>query len=177
MPNNEGTPKAERSGPPGAIVRGGGKDGPQVVRSPKGKRWTAEAQALFLGALDNGLTYTAAAQASGFSREAIGRRRRTDPAFAAQCDEARAHGVARLDQLLIKTAEDALEGRPRHPDSPLPPMTLADAIAVVKLYHARADPGLRRRYGAWQPRPRTLDEVRDSILTKLSAIARARGQI
>lgn len=177
MAEQEPDKKAGRSGPAGTIIRHGGKDGPQIVHSATGKRWTEEAQELFLDALCNGLTYTAAAEAAGFSRTAICRRRRTDPAFAAKCDEARAHGVARLDQLLIKTAEDALEGRPRDPESPLPPMSLADAVSVVKLYHARADPGLRRRYGAWQPRPRTLDEVRGSILTKLSAIARARGQI
>jgi hypothetical protein len=167
----------DRKRPAGAIIRRGGKDGPQVVRSAGGKRWTDEARDIFLDALGNGSTYTAAAEASGFSRSMICRRRRLDPVFAAQCDEARAHGVARIDQLLIKEAEDALEGRPRNPDSPLPPMTIGDAIAIVRMHHARADPGGRRRYGAWQPRPRTLDEVRNSILTKLSAIARARGQI
>jgi hypothetical protein len=166
----------ERRGPAGSIIRGG-KDGPQIVRSVGGKRWTEAAAEAFLDALSNGSTYVAAAEACGFSRETIFRRRRRDPAFAAQCDEARAHGVARIDQLLIKGAEDALEGRPPKPDSPLPPMTVADAIAIVRMHHARADPGGRRRYGAWQPRPRTLDEVRNSILTKLSAIARSRGQI
>jgi hypothetical protein len=170
----ENTP---RSGPAGTIVRAGGKDGPQIVRSASGKRWTDKACDIFLDALANGATYTAAAEACGFSREAIGRRRRLDPAFGAQCDGARAQGVARLDQLLIAQAEAALEGRPPAPDSPLPPMTLQDAMAVVKLYHARADTGARRRHGAWQPRPRSLDEVRGSILTKLSAIARSRGQI
>ena len=55
-------------------------------------------------------------------------------------------------------------------------MTVQDAIAIVRMHHARADPGARRRYGCWQPRPRTLAEVHASILTKLSAIARSRGQ-
>lgn len=172
--SNDKTPA--QTGPAGTRIRTG-KDGPQRIHSAKGKRWTDEAQDIFLDALASGRTYTAAAEACGFSREGIGRRRRTDAAFAAQCDAARADGVARLDQLLIATAEDTLEGRPRNPDSPLPPMTLQDAIAVVKLYHQRADPGARRRHGAWQPRPRNLDDVRGSILTKLSAVARARGQI
>ena len=175
MSSTRKSPTHTRTAPAGTIIRGG-KDGPQVIRSGKGKRWTDAARDIFLDALASGLTYTAAAEACGFSREAIGRRR-TDAAFAAQCDAARADGVARLDQLLIATAEDALEGRPRDPLSPLPPMTVQDAIAVVKLYHSRPDPGARRRYGCWQPRPRSLDDVRASILTKLSAIARSRGQI
>ena len=166
-----------RRGPAGTIVRGGGKDGPHIARSDSGKRWTDEAANLVLDALANGLSYAAAAEKCGFSRETVFRRRRVDPVFAAQCDDARAHGVARLDQLLIAQAEGALEGRPPAADSPLPPMTLQEAIAVVKLYHARGRPDPRRRYGAWQPRPRTLDEVRASILTKLSAIARSRGQL
>jgi hypothetical protein len=176
MPDEEEPKRSARKGPRGTAIRRGGKDGPQIVES-SGARWTEEAAEIFLDSLASGFTYIAAARAAGFSKEAISRRRRLDAAFAVKCDEARAHGVARIDQLLITQAESALEGRPHNPDSPLPPMTVGDAIAIVRMHHARADPGGRRRYGAWQPRPRSLDEVRNSILTKLSAIARSRGQI
>ena len=50
-----------------------------------------------------------------------------------------------------------------------------DAIAILKLNRA-AQTGEGRR-PAWPARPRTLAEVHESILTKLSAIARKRGLI
>jgi hypothetical protein len=173
---NEPKKKTRRKGPAGTAIRRGGKDGPQIVRT-KGAQWTPEAQEIFLEKLHAGYGYGAAAEAAGFTHKTIAVRRHSDPAFAAECEAARAHGVARIDQLLLDEAAASLEGRPRKAESPLPPMTVQEAILVVKLHHARAAPDARRRFGGWQPRPRTLDEVRGSILTKLSAIARSRGQI
>lgn len=55
----------------------------------------------------------------------------------------------------------------------LPRPTIADAIQIQRLY--RRDPeGGPRGKGGWTWRPRPLAEVHDSILKKLSAIARVR---
>jgi hypothetical protein len=159
-----------RTGPAGTCLRASGKDGPQIVRSG-GRRWTDEAEEIFLDALAATCNVTAAAERTGFSKEAIYRRRRSDPAFAARWAEALAQGVARLDMLLVRTAEDYLEGRAPDPDSPFASMTVRDAIAILKL-HKPGTEGQPARYPGWRGRPRTMDEMRASILAKFDAIER-----
>ena len=152
----------------GVVLRGTGKDGPQLVRTA-GRRWSDEAEALFLDRLAASCNVTYAAEATGFSREAIYRRRRTDPAFAERWQAALEQGYARIEMALVRRAADALEGFAPDPDTPIPHMTVQDAIAVLKL-HAPAVKGEGRAPG-WRARPRSLDEMRESILRKLEAIA------
>lgn len=160
------------AGPEGRQARAGGKDGPQIVRS-KGNRWTEEAEEIFLDQLAVTANYTLAAKACGFSREAIYRRRRRDPGFAERCRAAIAQAVDRIDALLVEGAERALEGLSPDPASPIPPMTVAEAIQVVKLH--RPSVTGRGRLAGWRGRPRPLAEVKASILRKLSAIERHRA--
>ena len=68
-----------------------------------------------------------------------------------------------------------MEGRVPDPDSPIPQMTARDAIALLKLHAASVHGGARSP--GWRGRPRSLDEVRQSILGKLAAIHRARGTL
>ncbi|HEX8238664.1 MAG TPA: hypothetical protein VF574_02880 [Allosphingosinicella sp.] len=162
------------TGPAGAILRSHGKDGPQLLRSD-GHRWTEEAEEIFLDALAASNNATWAAEQCGFSREAIYKRTRRDPVFAEKVEAARAQSHGRIDEALARRAEDFLEGKPPDPDSPIVDMTVQDAIAIVKLYRARQNPDGGARRPAWPARPRSLAEVHESILRKLSAIARKRG--
>lgn len=159
-------------GPAGAILRAHGKDGPQLIRS-RGHRWTEEAEDLFLDCLAASNNATWAAEQCGFSTEAIYKRARRDPAFAERMAAARAQAWGRIDEGLARAAEDFLEGRASDPDRPGPPMTIQDAIAIQKL-HRSGQTGEGKR-PAWPARPRSLEEMRDSILKKLSAIARKNG--
>ncbi len=161
-----------RSGPAGTILRGGGKDGPQIIES-RGKRWTDRAEEIFLDHLAATCNVSAAARKCGFSREAIYKRRRRDPRFARLWDEALAIGYPRLEAALVRAAVDTMEGRAPDPDSPIPPMSARDAIAVLKLHQDRVH-GTGKRPG-WRGRPRSLAEVKQSILKKLAAMHRARG--
>lgn len=156
-----------RSGPTGTCIRASGKDGPQVIQS-KGKRWSDEAEAKFLDALAASCNVTFAAKAAGFSKVAIYNRRRNDPCFAERWQAALAQGYARIEMALVARAGDALEGLAIDPDTPFPEMTVRDAIAILQLHKSSvkgegAHPG-------WRARPRSLDEMRGSILTKLEAI-------
>ncbi len=166
-----GRPREAPCGPAGAILRASGKDGPQLVRTA-GHRWSEEAEEIFLDRLAASNNATWAAAQTGFSREAIYARARRDPDFAARMDAARAQGYARVDELLGKAAEDFLSGKPPDPDSPLKGMTVQDAIAILKLHRASRTGEGRRP--AWPARPRSMDEMRDSILRKLEAIERKR---
>jgi hypothetical protein len=166
--------RAQRSGPAGSNTRAGGKDGPQVIHS-RGKRWTEAAEALFLDALAASCNVTWSAGQCGFSKEALYTRRRRDPAFAAKWQEALVQGWFRLEAGLVAAAIATIEGRTPDPDFPIPPMTVADVIAVLKLHRASVH-GEGKSPG-WRGRPRSLDEVKHSILAKLAAIHRARGSL
>lgn len=169
---SESGKKSGRRGPAGTAALASGKDGPQLIRS-SGKRWTDEAEGKFLDALGANNNATWAAEQTGFSREAVYKRARRDPAFAERMAAARALGQSRVDELLLRGAEDFLAGRPPDPDSPFPPMTIEHAIAIVKL-NRPALTGEGKR-AAWPARRRSLEEVHESILRKLSAIARKHG--
>ncbi|MFN3389783.1 MAG: hypothetical protein ACK40O_12725 [Allosphingosinicella sp.] len=159
-------------GPAGLCVRAGGKDGSQLVET-RGHRWSEEAQEIFLDHLGATCNYSLSAKRTGFSKEAIFRRRRRDPVFARLCFEATSQGYARIEALLVETAERLLDGRGPDPDSPIPAMTVAEAIAVLKLH--RPEVRGEGKAPGWRARPRSLDEMRDSILKKLSAFERSRG--
>ena len=166
--------KSGPKGPKGTIARASGKDGPQIVRSD-GHRWTDEAEEIFLDSLaaSNNVTWSAAQ--SGFSTAAIYARARNDPGFHQRIAAARDQARDRIDEGLYRAAEDFLSGRVPDPGSPLIVTSVDQAIAIQKL-NRPASTGEGRR-PAWPARPRTLAEVHDSILRKLSAIARKRGII
>jgi len=162
------------TGPAGAILRSHGKDGPQLIRS-QGHRWTEQAEEIFLDRLAASNNATWAAAQCGFSTEAIYRRARRDPVFAAKMEAARAQSYGRIDEALARRAEEFLAGKPPDPESPIVDMSVQDAIAILKLHRAARDPGSDARRPAWPARPRSLAEVHESILRKLSAIARKNG--
>jgi hypothetical protein len=145
-----------------------GKDGPQLIRST-GKRWSDAAEALFLDHLAATCNVTAAAAACGFSCTAIYKRRRRDPAFAQRWQAALELGAGRINALLLQRATEALEGFAPDPDSPIPRMTVKDALAILG-HHRREVEGGPRSRRQWA-RPRSLDEMADSIMRKLEAIA------
>lgn len=160
---------AGRIGPAGTALRASGKDGPQLIQSA-GKRWTDEAEALFLDHLAASCNVTYAAAQAGFSKAAVYRRRRTDPAFAGRWQAAKQQAYVRIEMALIQRALEALEGREPDPDTPMPAMTVREAIEILKLNRASVE-GRPARYPGWRARPRSIEEMRASILRKLQAIA------
>ena len=164
--------KSARRGPPGRGRRASGKDGPQLIHS-SGARWTDEAEILFLDTLAATNNVTRAAEAAGFSREAIYARARRDADFAEKKAHARAIGCGRIEDGLYLAADLILSGKPLPAECPWPNMTIQEAIAIARLNRpAQAGEGRRP---AWPARRRSLAEVHESILTKLSAIARQHG--
>ena len=163
-----------RCGPEGKIARASGKDGPQIVHS-KGKRWTDEAEAIFLDSLAASNNARWSAEQCGFSTAAIYARARRDPGFHERMAAARAIAQDRIDEGLYRAAEDFLAGKAPDPDAPLVVTSVDQAIAIRKLNAPASGGGGRRP--AWPARPRTLEEMRASILRKASAIARKRGLI
>src|SRR5690606_32774550 len=110
---------------------------------------------------------------TGFSVVTVYNRRRTDPAFARSWAEALDHGYIRLETELLGTATSYVERLREDPDLPLKHMSVREAISLLRRHGGKgADPSARG--GRFQARPRSLDEMRDSILAKLEAIEAAR---
>ena len=167
----EGAPRRNvGNGPAGTLLRGSGKDGPQLIRS-KGDRWTDEAEAVFLDHLAASCNVLASCQAAGFGNYSVYKRRREDPAFARRWQAALEQGYARIEMALVQRAADALEGVAPDPDTPITTMTAELALKILARHRATIDAGTRGARN-WV-RPRTLDELRGSILTKLEAMAPA----
>lgn len=159
-----------RSGPAGSNYTIG-RDGPQLIRT-SGDRWSEQAEARFLDSLAASCNVSASAEIAGFSKAAIYHRRRHDPGFALRWQAALEQGYARIELLLVRRAAEALEGHAPDPEAPLAAMTVKEAIMVLQLHRASVK-GDGRAPG-WRARPRPLDDMRQSILTKLEAIEAAR---
>lgn len=156
-----------RIGPSGTGILVG-KDGPQIIRS-RGQRWSEEAEGRFLDTLAATCNISAAAEAAGFTRFTCYKRRRRDPAFAQRWDAALEQGATRIHALLLQRAIEALEGFEPDPDTSIPTMTVNEALAVLGAHRRTIEGGPRSRR-QWA-RPRSLEEMRESILRKLEAVA------
>lgn len=163
----------EESGSTRRGVRAGRKNAPQVVAAT-GKFWSDETEAAFLDQLAACCNVKMAAKAIGYSFTTLYWRRRRDPGFAERWQAALEQGYSRIEALLMSGAEDALSGRLPDPDTPIPAMTVKEAIDLLRLHQA-AVRGRGYRAPGRPARVRTLDEVRASILAKVTAIKAARA--
>lgn len=134
-----------------------------------GKRWTSAAERRFLDHLAATCNVRASAAACGFDLSLIYRKRRADPGFARSWQMALEQGYSTLETLLLQRATEALDGREPEPGLVIEPMTVKEATALLAAHRARVNghPRPRRRWA----RPRSLDEMRSSILAKLAPFA------
>lgn len=148
-----------------------GRDGPRRVDS-LGRRWTDEAEQLFLDELGASANVARAVQATGFCSATVYRRRRGDAGFDRRWREALAQGFDRLETLLLQRATEALEGRLPDPEHPIPAMTIAEIIRILQMHRAEVR-GVGPKAAGGHARPASLDERRHSIIARLEAIAAA----
>ena len=164
------TPRPARSGPAGALVRPAKNHQTKLIRT-RGKRWSDRAEAEFLATLAASANITAAAEAAGFSTTAIYKRRLREPAFAARWAEAMELGYTRLECLAIEAGAATLGGTPLDPARPLPAMTVADVLNLLKLHRAAVKGGRPQRY-AWRAQEPDIEEVRAEVLRRLAVMGR-----
>lgn len=143
----------------------------QLVPAGKG-RWSKTAEDLFFAALADCANVRRAAAAAGFSTTAIYKRRMGCPIFQAKWAAAVETGHARIEMGLIEAATRALDVDAIAVPEEAARASVSEALAILKMHHARTESGGKARGGRFTPRPRTLDEVRDSILRKLEALDR-----
>lgn len=173
-----GRPQRARAGeappdPRALIVRLSKREGSQIVRAGEG-RWSPAVEADFFAWLAAGFGVNHAARQIGFSTTALYRRRLQDPDFAARWAKVREEGLGRNDGLLIDSVPRTLDPDVIAAAEGLPSPTIAEAIQIQRLYRRDGEEGGRGGRSGWSGRRRSLEEVHDSILHKLSAIARVR---
>jgi hypothetical protein len=156
-------------------------DGEELtVRSSRGRwrqvgrarvrQWTPRLEARFLARLAATCNVKAACAAVGLSQASAYTHRKRWPRFAEQWSVAMEIGYDRLAGALVASAGAMLGERDWEPEALMPVATFAQAIQLLRLHQAQVRnvgklPGRR-------PRPKSLDEVRASILRKLEAIHR-----
>ena len=159
---------------PATVLRPSGKDGPQRIRlGPNAKRFTPEAQAVFLDHLAASCNVSWSAAQAGISTVTAYNHRRANPGFARDWEEALRHGYVRLETELLGTAIEYAARLRSDDDLPLKHMSVREALALLHRHGGRPG-GPTARDGRFRPRPRSFDEARESILAKLEAIEAAR---
>lgn len=94
---------------------------------------------------------------------------------AARWAKVREEGLARNAELLIDSVPRTLDPEViATAAADLPRPTIAEAIQIQRLYRRDGEGGEARGRGGRTWRPKSLGEVHESILKKLSAIARVR---
>ena len=169
-----GDKKGEALDPRPLKVRTCRAGGTETVRCGEGRQ-SPESDFVFFSNLAAGHGVRRSAAMAGFSTTALYNRRMIDPAFEAQWAAAKDQCVARNDMLLIDSVPLTLDPEISEAAEHLARPTIAEAIRIQRLYRPR-DEDERRGGGrsGWPARRRSLGEVQESILGKLSAIARAR---
>lgn len=153
----------------------------KVIRARRGKRWNNRDEAAFLEELAATCNVRAAAARVGFSTTAVYLRRRKDPGFAAEWAGAIDQGYAELEALLVEKATCSLRGEAlpapaadeEEPRLARAPMTVAEALNLLRLHRAEARGGRPQDYRAREKAP-DMDAVRARILKKVAAIKAAR---
>lgn len=164
-----------RSGPQGCVIRPA-KNGKTKIVSSRGKRWSIQAEKVFLEYLAASANVRAAAAEAGFSARAAYYRRLNNPGFAQRWQAALETGVARLEMLLVHSAGATLEGLPLDGDHPIPRMNISDVMNVLKLHRAAVHGGKPQRYG-WRMELPPIEQVQEEILRKLAALRKGRGLV
>ena len=172
-----GRPRPARAGeappdPRALILRHRTGGGAELVRAGEG-RWTPEAEEVFFAWLGAGWGVRRAAKEAGFSTSAVYERRRLHADFADRWAQVKSDALERNDMLVIDSVQWALDPEAVEAAENVPRPTIAEAIRIQRLYRRGGESG-GSGGRAWPARPRSLDEVRESILTKLGAIARRR---
>jgi len=169
-----------RDGPRSArsnlVVRFNKREGAQLVGAGRG-RWSNLVEARFTSALEATGNVRAAAAAAGVSTTALYNRRRRYPLLEAHWAAARETGCRSVSLMLIDGAEAALDPELDAAALGLPRMSVADAIAILRLHrfdepgaptHAAARREARARGQAVEEMP--IETVREEILRRIAAI-------
>lgn len=105
---------------------------PAGGRGSRNGRWTASAERRFFAALADQANVRRAAEAAGFSTQAVYARRLKRPAFRKQWDAAVETGKARLQMLLMDAAEKSFDPELLEVAEDAPQVSVSEALNILK---------------------------------------------
>lgn len=152
-------------------VRGSNGRWTQVARA-RTKQWTPRAEERFLQALARCCNVKRACAVVGLSPASAYNHRQRWPDFMRRWDEAIEDGYDELALSIAASVGAALGDRDMAPELVMAPISLDEALQALRLHKARVL-GVGRAPGRWR-RPRSLEELSESILGKFEAIERAK---
>ena len=159
------------------VVKGSGGAGGgrrvQIARARIGQ-WTPRTEARFLAALAATCNVKASCAEVGMSHGSAYAHRTRWAAFATRWDAAIETGYARIEMALVEHGCNLFSGIELPPEGPIGRMSVEQAIHLLHM-HKHAARGIGKEPGVGWRRPKTLDEVKDSILRKLDALDRRRA--
>jgi hypothetical protein len=153
------------------VARGSNGRVTQIARA-RLRQWTPRVEARFLSVLASSCNVKAACAEVGLSQESAYCHRKRWGGFARAWDQALEIGYDRVATALVAAAGAMLGDHDYEPETHVRMTSVRDAMTLLKMHQARVH-GVGKLPGR-RPRPRTFDEVRDSILRKLEMIERAR---
>ena len=170
----KGSGRGRGNGPAGSIVRRDGSGRAKVVKTG-GYQWSDEAEEAFFDRLAATCNVRSSAREVGFTTFTVYRQRRLRADFAEKWRLALEQGYARLEIALLRAANDSIEGIEFDADQPIPPMTVEQAMNVLR-GHRNTVHGDGRRGPGQRGGPPRLEDMRASIAAKVRAIIAARGE-
>jgi hypothetical protein len=154
-------------------VRGSNGRRVQIARA-RLRDWSPAAERRFLDALGATCNVKAALAEVGKSKGSAYTHRKRWPAFARKWDQVIAEAYAALEIALLANAENLFSTPDYAPETVIRDMGVGDAIHVLHM-HKNKVLGIGGKPGQRWRRPKTLEEVRGSILRKLEAIENGRA--
>lgn len=152
------------------VLRHSKRHGAQLVKAGKG-RWSAKAERAFLASLGETGCIRRAARAAGFSTTAIHNRLNTYPAFAEAAQAAIRQAKADLESMVLSAGIATFDPAAADEDDTRPRVTVAEAIAFLRLTPSAKGTGNARGRAIEEP---SIEEVRDEVLRRIAAIRRHR---
>ena len=153
--------------------------GPVQAARARLHQWTPRLEQRFLASLARTANVSAACRAVGMSTNSAYRRRGQWNGFREAWDAALDQGVSVVEAGLLQRANASMTGDwDDEATAPPEPMTTDEMLQLLRQHHKRSGGNATREHRNWR-RPRGLEEVRASILKKLTAIERmqARGAL
>ena len=143
----------------------------QLKRAGPG-RWSKKKERIFLAELHASGNISRAARAIAMSEQAISARRRNEPRLDQACEAAVAAAKKRLHAMVVASGTETFDPRdlPDADESPLPKVTIREAIDILKL----PVPGGAKAQPAEEPYD--MDEIRARIEKKMRVLGMLDGE-
>jgi len=162
----------------GALVARKTRHGTQLIRSGP-DRWSPEAEVIFFAELGRTACVQRAADACGFSTNALYRRRGNYPDFAERWRATEEEAKQRIPGLLAAATIASLDPDPEPGSGQgrrdrAPRVSIDQAIAIARLKCSGGGGG--GRGGGYARREPSIEEVRDEVVRRIAAIRRHREE-